>query len=112
VIELPTGPERRLDEADEGCLSLPGAYAECARPDRARVVGVDHTGAPVSYEGTGLFARCLQHETDHLYGIVFEDRLSARARRRLRADAAEHDDEHPLHWPAEPDTPPSPLVAR
>ena len=111
VIELPTGPERRLDEADEGCLSLPGGYAECARPDRATVRGVDHTGAPVEYDGTGLFARCLQHETDHLYGIVFEDRLSARSRRRLRADAAEHADEHPPHWPAEPGTPPSPLVA-
>ncbi len=110
VIELPTGPQRRLDEADEGCLSLPGGYAECARPDYARVVGVDHTGAPVTYEGKDLVARCLQHETDHLYGIVFEDRLSARSRRKLRADAAEHADEHPAHWPAAPGTPPSPLA--
>jgi peptide deformylase len=110
VIELPTGPERRLDEADEGCLSLPGGYAECARPDRARVVGVDQFGMPVSFEGTGLFARCLQHETDHLYGTVFEDRLSSRSRRRLRAEAAERADEHPPYWPAAPDTPPSPLA--
>jgi len=112
VIELPTGPERRLDEEDEGCLSLPGAYAECARPDRARVRGFDPTGVPVTYEGTGLFARCLQHETDHLFGTVFEDRLSTRARRRLRAEAAEHVDDHPLHWPAEPGTPPPSLATR
>jgi peptide deformylase len=110
VIEVPTGPERRLDEAEEGCLSLPGGYAACARPDRARVTGVDHTGAAVAYEGTGLFARCLQHETDHVYGTVFEDRLPARARRRLRAQAAEHANKHPLHWPAQPGTPPSPLA--
>ena len=111
VIELPTGPERHLDEADEGCLSLPGGYAECARPDRAVVRGVDQAGDPVAFEGTGLFARCLQHETDHVYGTVFEDRLSARARRRLRAEAEDHADEHPPHWPAERGTPPSPLAA-
>ena len=76
-----------------------------------RVRGVDHTGAPVTYEGSGLFARCLQHETDHLYGMVFEDRLSSRARRRLRTEAAEHADEHPAHWPAEPGTAPPRLAA-
>ena len=111
VIELPLGDDRRLDTSDEGCLSLPGGYAPCARPDRARVRGVDHTGAAVMYEGSGLFARCLQHETDHLYGTVFEDRLSSRARRRLRDEAAEHDDEHPAHWPAEPGTAPPRLAA-
>jgi peptide deformylase len=42
----------------------------------------------------------LQHETDHVYGTVFEDRLSARTRRKLRAEAAEHADDHPAHWPA------------
>jgi peptide deformylase len=110
VLELPTGADRCLDEADEGCLSLPGAYAECARPDRARVRGLDHTGAPVTYHGSGLFARCLQHETDHLFGTVFEDRLSKRARRRLRDEAEEHVDDHPLHWPAPPGTPASPLA--
>jgi peptide deformylase len=99
VLTLPVGDERRLDEADEGCLSLPGAYAPCARPDVASVSGVDHTGAPVTYDGTGLLARCLQHETDHLYGTVFGDRLTARARKRLYADAEEVADEHPPTWP-------------
>ena len=51
--------ERQLDESDEDCLSLPGAFVSCARPDQARVEGVDASGKPVSYEGEGLVARCL-----------------------------------------------------
>ena len=106
VLELPVGDDRHLDESDEGCLSLPGAYAPLARPDRASVRGVDHTGAPVVIEGTGLLARCLQHETDHLFGTVFGDRLPARARKRLYADAEEVADEHPPTWPIVADTAP------
>ncbi len=99
VLELPVGDERHLDEADEGCLSLPGGYEPCVRPDRAVVRGVDHHGEPVEYTGTGLLARCLQHETDHVFGTVFGDRLTTRARKRLYAHAAELEDEHPSDWP-------------
>lgn len=99
VLELPMGEDRHLDEADEGCLSLPGAYEPCARPDVAAVRGVDHHGEPVVYAGTGLLARCLQHETDHVYGTVFGDRLTTRARKRLYTQAAELDAEHPPDWP-------------
>ena len=56
VLELPEGRDRNLDEGDEGCLSLPGAFQPCARPDFARVNGVDHTGAAVVHEGDGLWA--------------------------------------------------------
>ena len=98
---LPEGRDRRLDDDDEGCLSLPGAFVKCARPDVARVEGQDLEGNPVSYSGTGLLARCLQHETDHCKGTVFGDRLNKRARKKLFRQAEDHAEEYPAHWPAE-----------
>jgi len=100
VLELPEGRDRTLDEGDEGCLSLPGAFQPCARPDYATVSGVDHTGAPVTYAGDGLLARCLQHETDHLFGTVFGDRLGKRARKKLYREAEAVADDFPPDWPA------------
>ncbi|MBA3720758.1 MAG: peptide deformylase [Nocardioidaceae bacterium] len=91
--------ERRLDEGAEGCLSLPGAFVSCARSDRARVEGVDATGQPVSYEGAGLVARCLQHETDHVFGTVFGDRLNRRSRKDLQRQADENAEHFPPDWP-------------
>ncbi|QNP62096.1 peptide deformylase [Streptomyces genisteinicus] len=80
----------RLVEADgvvvrgtEGCLSLPGLQAPTDRYDRAVVEGVRGDGSPVRIEGTGFFARCLQHECDHLDGLVYADRLSPWRRSRL-----------------------------
>ena len=71
---------------EEGCLSLPGLRARTPRYDRALVRGQDLTGAPVEVEGTGFFARCLQHETGHLDGGVFLDHLTGLRRvRALRA---------------------------
>jgi peptide deformylase len=99
VIELPEGRERRLDEKEEGCLSYPGAFVECARPDWARVVGTDLVGNEVSYAGDGLLARCLQHETDHTYGTVFGDRLSDRARKKLRKEMEASAPDYPDDWP-------------
>ena len=72
-----------LDESEEGCLSVPGVFHELARPSWARVTGTDEHGAPVVVEGSGLLARCLQHEYDHLDGLVYVDRLSRRVRKRL-----------------------------
>jgi peptide deformylase len=82
-------PSRRtLDESAEGCLSVPGAYADLARPDYAVVRGQDRDGQDIVVEGTGFFARCLQHETDHLDGTVLLDRLTglraATAHRKAR----------------------------
>jgi len=99
VITLPEGRERRLDDSDEGCLSYPGAFVECARPDWARVAGTGVDGGQVTYEGDGLFARCLQHETDHIYGTVFGDRLSDRARKKLRKQMEAAADDYPDAWP-------------
>ena len=84
-------PETMPDPDDdwEGCLSVPGESFPTGRAEWARVTGVDADGAPVVVEGTGLLARCLQHETDHLDGILYLDRLVGRysreAKRMLRA---------------------------
>jgi peptide deformylase len=60
---------------EEGCLSVPGFNATVARPARAVVKGMDREGREQIVEGTGLLARCFQHEMDHLEGTVFVDRL-------------------------------------
>ncbi|MCW2817707.1 MAG: peptide deformylase [Marmoricola sp.] len=100
VVHLPEGRERRLDDDDEGCLSYPGAFVDCARPDRARVTGQGLEGEDVTYEGDGLLARCLQHETDHTRGTVFGDRLNNRSRKRLRKQMEAAAEDYPAGWPA------------
>ena len=60
---------------DEGCLSVPGFNATVVRPARAVVTGLDRLGTEHQIEGTGLLARALQHEMDHLDGTLFVDRL-------------------------------------
>ena len=60
---------------DEGCLSLPGFTSTVARPSRAVVKGLNREGDEYTIEGTGLLARALQHEMDHLNGTLFVDRL-------------------------------------
>ncbi|MEU6663215.1 peptide deformylase [Streptomyces sp. NPDC046821] len=86
--ELPA-EQRRLDDSNEGCLSVPTAYAALARPDYAVVTGQDEKGNPIKVRGTGYFARCLQHETDHLYGYLYIDRLSKRERKDALKQMAE-----------------------
>jgi peptide deformylase len=98
-LTLPQGKDRNLDDSDEGCLSYPGAFVACTRPDSARVDGVDHTGAEVSYVGTGLLARCLQHETDHVYGTVFGDRLPKKLRQLLQNEHEAAAGDFPDGWP-------------
>jgi peptide deformylase len=80
VLEEPT--DRELVTEPEGCLSVPGAYGDLARLATVAVQGVDRHGDPVRLVGTGLLARCFQHEVDHLDGIVYVDRLSRRERSR------------------------------
>ncbi len=99
VVILPEGKDRRLVADEEGCLSLPGAYSALARPDQAVCRGLDQNGDPVEVVGTGLLARCLQHETDHLSGMVFGDRLSARSRKRLWSDHEASAYRYPDDWP-------------
>ena len=61
---------------DEGCLSLPGQYADVERPKKVRVKFLDYHGKPQEIEADGILATCLQHEMDHLEGILFVDHLS------------------------------------
>jgi peptide deformylase len=74
--------------AEEGCLSIPGIYDEVKRPERVRVRALDLDGADVDIEAEGMLSRILQHEIDHLDGVLFVDRIGpmrrALLRRRLR----------------------------
>lgn len=88
TIVSTSGPE---DKGDEGCLSVPGPYHELARPSLATVRGVDKTGAPVEVTGTGFFARCLIHESEHLKGILYIDHLPRNRRRRVLRDMTPFD---------------------
>ncbi|MBC7269273.1 MAG: peptide deformylase [Dietzia sp.] len=93
VLEPLPPAGRRLIDDSEGCLSVPGATMEVPRPDRAVVRGYDKDGGPLVIEGTGYFARCLAHETDHVNGQVYLDRLSARERGRALRQVADRRDE-------------------
>jgi peptide deformylase len=99
VLTLPEGKDRRLDAGDEGCLSFPGAFIECARPDFATVRGTGLDGEPVEFSGDGLLARCLQHETDHTNGTVFGDRIPTKLRKRLEKESAKAAEDYPPEWP-------------
>ena len=83
----PVLDERDLDDPvvveSEGCLSVPGPHAELGRAEHATVRGVDRDGNEVVLTGSGYFARCLQHETDHTFGKLYVDRLSKRERKRV-----------------------------
>ena len=64
------------EEGEEGCLSVPGIYYPVTRPATVTVEGLDENGDPVCLDAEGLLARVCQHETDHLDGVLFIDRLS------------------------------------
>jgi peptide deformylase len=66
---------------EEGCLSIPGQYWDCVRAKNVVAKGWNMHGEPVVVEGSDLLARCLQHETDHLDGVLFLDRLDAETRK-------------------------------
>ncbi|BBE22949.1 hypothetical protein MN0502_18320 [Arthrobacter sp. MN05-02] len=84
VLEL-AGPSQGESDV-EGCLSVPGLGSFVDRTDWARVTGQDLTGREITVEGTGMLARALQHETDHLRGTLYIDRLEGEDRRNaLRA---------------------------
>jgi peptide deformylase len=68
---------------NEGCLSLPEHFAEIERAEQVRVDYLDYRGEPASLEADGLLSRCIQHEFDHLDGILFVDHLSALKRNMI-----------------------------
>ena len=77
IVELSGEPEL----VDEGCLSVPGLWYPTKRYPFARVVGTDLEGDTVELSGTGVMAQALQHETDHLDGLLYLDRLDKENRR-------------------------------
>ncbi|WP_285725001.1 peptide deformylase [Psychromicrobium xiongbiense] len=72
------------DDEAEGCLSVPSEHFPLKRAEWVRVSGFDQYGAPVQFEATGWFARCMQHEYDHLDGKLYVDRLVERYARKAR----------------------------
>lgn len=86
VLETSEIPETMPDPEEdlEGCLSVPGVNFPRGRAWWARVTGTDENGEPVSVEGYGLFARCLQHEVGHLDGVLYTDGLIGRNRKAAK----------------------------
>jgi peptide deformylase len=82
VIEKREGSEK----GEEGCLSIPGIYEDVTRAQKIRVRAKDETGKPVELEAEDYLARAIQHEVDHLDGVLFVDRLSLLKRQFLRRD--------------------------
>ncbi|MEJ0017031.1 MAG: peptide deformylase [Acetobacteraceae bacterium] len=78
-----TGRSQELATREEGCLSLPGQYADVTRPARVTVRYTDLDGARRQIDAEGLLAACLQHEIDHLDGVLFVDHLSALKRNMI-----------------------------
>jgi peptide deformylase len=76
-----TSPE--ISQYEEGCLSIPGLYAELTRPEKVTVQAWNERGRPFTLDAEGLLARVIQHEYDHLEGVLFIDRLSEPKRKRL-----------------------------
>ena len=78
VLHFPSDEEQ---DGDEGCLSLPGLTFDCRRRQHVVAHGQNVYGDPVTLEGSALLARCVQHETDHLDGVLFIDRLDPETKR-------------------------------
>lgn len=99
VVDVPLDDERRAalalvnpvilsrsgsETGEEGCLSIPGIFEDVTRALHIKVRGLDERGQPLAFEAEGYLARALQHEVDHLDGVLFVDRLSLLKRQFLR----------------------------
>ena len=80
---------QEIQDGPEGCLSLPGLTVDCKRALSVVARGFDMHGEPVTIEGSELLSRAIQHETDHLDGILFIDRLDADARKAAMREIRE-----------------------
>ena len=74
-------PDEEEQDGPEGCLSIPGIYIDTKRRLNVVATGFNEFGDPVRLVGTGMMARCAQHETDHLDGVLFLDRLDSKRRK-------------------------------
>jgi peptide deformylase len=73
----------------EGCLSFPEIYADVARPEFVDVKALNEKGKPVEFRAGGLLSRAIQHEVDHLNGILFIDRMATAKKRELKQELDE-----------------------
>jgi peptide deformylase len=78
-----------MQDGAEGCLSIPGLAWDCQRYFRVVARGQDMHGEPIQIEGTDVLARCIQHEVDHLDGVLFVDRLDPQTRKRALREIRE-----------------------
>ena len=78
VLHFPSDEDQ---DGPEGCLSIPGLSFDCRRKAHVVAHGQNMFGDPITVEGTAMLARCVQHETDHLDGVLFVDRLDAETRK-------------------------------
>ena len=76
-------PDEEMQEGPEGCLSIPGIYLDTKRRKNVLAKGYTEHGDPVQVVGDGILSRCIQHETDHLDGVLFIDRRTPEEQQRL-----------------------------
>jgi len=74
---------QKLFSYEEGCLSIPGMYSDVIRPAQVTIQAQDVKGKPFTIKADGMLARVVQHENDHLYGVLFIDRLDEERRERI-----------------------------
>lgn len=79
-------PDTAQVRGPEGCLSFPEIYADITRPDVIDVKALNEHGQPIAFRCGGLLARAIQHETDHLHGILFIDRMDKKTKEELRPE--------------------------
>jgi len=79
-------PEGQPETGPEGCLSFPEIYSDITRPEAVSVSAINELGQPIAFRCGGLLSRAIQHEYDHLRGVLFIDRMSGAAKRACRAD--------------------------
>ena len=89
LVALGLGGAGETVAGSEGCLSFPKLYAEIERPESVDVTATNEKGESLSFRAGGLLGRCIQHETDHLNGILFIDRMSRKDKEELKPDLDE-----------------------
>jgi len=86
LINPEVTPVNELVAGPEGCLSFPEIFADITRPETVDVRALDATGKPISFRCGGLLARAVQHETDHLNGLLFIDRMDKKTKAELQPE--------------------------